>query len=508
MKAYEICIFLGILIAGCTSRTRMSHRRQKRVRLTQDRNLEESEQFKLFDSAKDESHVTIGIFSMIVHKSMKDRIFKKLTGTGPKGAFKWQDLRYKQNLKADESQDDIHWNAERSSTLGNSMLQKIKYYSYYPTSYAKSFYGWHIFDYLIEKNGDPLVDGNDPILKKRINKVVKTVPINVNMSNRQLKKVLKRLDGIVLTGGSQPYFKNMHVDTLNKFLSNIQKIEKGDKVHPNDVIKRVKTKFFKKLSYVMKYARELNDDGKYLPVWTVCLGFEAMLLDDGDTHLRLSQFQDRNKSHGIRLRKTPTQSVNGSFAKFLHDHFCDREQDKYFFHYHIRGFTPDKFFSDPYLKNKYNILAVSDQNDFQKSRLLEADIFNKNFYNYAKKTQIQIDSKDRKLKKEERELIINRLVHYKSPFKSRTLTEETPNMQSLKTDLSTSTSEFVSIVENKKYPFYGLQFHPEKSNYDFHNNPHVQTDDKTRWNNELLLVFFLEKVLNGKINYLLKLRSF
>jgi anthranilate/para-aminobenzoate synthase component II len=324
------------------------------------------------------------------------------------------------------------------------------------------------------------------------------------MKRKKLKKVLRKLDGIVFTGGSQPYYRSMHVDDINQFLDNIQLMEKGHRVHPDFIIQRKKTRYFKALSFIMKEARKINDSGRSLPIWGICLGFEGMLLNDGETHVRLNQFKDRNKTHGIKVLQTDMDNLNGSFAKFIKDHYANRSQEKYFFHYHIRGFTPMNFYSDPYLKNKYNILAVSDQNDNIQDRRLEADPFNSSFYKDLKHNKIVIDKEDKEARSRKLELTITRIVNYKSPFKVRKLQDEA-GMAHIKTDFRTNPTLFVGIVENKQYPFYGMQFHPEKSIYDFHRNKHVQTTDENRWNNEMLQTFFMEKVISGKVNYLKKL---
>lgn len=340
----------------------------------------------------------------------------------------------------------------------------------------------------------------------------------------------------------------MHVDNVNKFLENIETKENGEEVHDDDFIERKKTLYFSKLSFVLSEARRINDEGRFLPVWAVCLGFEAMLINDGEAHLRLNQFQDRNKNHSFKLKKTALDKTKGSFARFIKTHFMKFDNNKYFFHYHIRGFTPKTFDKDPYLKGKYNIIAVGSSNDFSgpSQRILEKDpfkkeyfekedIFSKLFYKDLKKNKITLNSQKQTDDELDRELLIKRIMNYKSPFKVRQLNstqpqtsnqssqenssggqndadaepdlseDSNPDLKHIKTDFSRMETEFISIVENKKYPFYGMQFHPEKPLYDFHNNKYVDISEKSRRSNELLLSFFMEKVFNGKIDHLKKL---
>jgi hypothetical protein len=149
---------------------------------------------------------------------------------------------------------------------------------------------------------------------------------------------------------------------------------------------------------------------------------------------------------------------------------------------------------------------VSDQGDNLPGRILSKkdDYFNKDFYKDLKHNKIHIDSIDQEERNRKLELMITRIANYKSPFMVRNLADEN-SLKHIKTDFRSYSTLFVAIVENKKYPFYGLQFHPEKSLYDFHNNKNIKTNDKNRWNNEMLLVFFMEKVISGKIKYLKKL---
>lgn len=347
----------------------------------------------------------------------------------------------------------------------------------------------------------------DVLFKTRVNKMIKTIPISPFLKRSKLRKIMRKLDAVVLTGGSQPYYRSMHVDDINQFLENLELVEKGHRVHPDYIIERRKTRYFRSLSNILAEARKINDSGRSFPIWGVCLGFEGMLLNDGETHIRLNQFKDRSKTHGVKLLANDLDQVEGTFAKFLKDHFAKRSQEKYFFYYHIRGFTPMNFYSDPYLKDKYNILAVSDQNDNIQDRRLEADFdpFSRLFYKDLRRHKIQVDSTEQSREQSRRlELTITRIANYKSPFRVRQLKDDV-SLRHVKTDFRTKPTLFVAIVENKQYPFYGLQFHPEKTFYDFHRNKHVQTSPKNRWNNELLLTFFLEKVISGRVEYLKKL---
>lgn len=438
---------------------------------------------------------------------------------------------------------------------------------------------------------------------------------------------LKKMDGLVFPGGGQPFFKNMDTETLNRFMKNIQDIEAGKQIPQNEIVYRKKTNYMRAISKVMKIAKDINDNVKPLPIWAVCLGFEAMILNDGAPHLRLNPFSDRNKHHAIEDIPHQSQETEGSFANFIKRNFVDNRDmnhDKFFFYYHIRGFTPKNFLSDPYLKGKYNVLAISDEEDFLGDRILAArpseedeirqmldqsiikgreelekspsdlasvsflpgtdnfsthpvkeaialenklknqmieqenqkklaikaqkgergrklksdsdDMLNESYDHYkAKMLKLKRESKFRKLHSKnpnwrdifadsmsedqkqmreslnmtsyshnsqedrQRKLVIHRLMNFNSPFKVRKLYSN----RDIKTDFRKTDSTFIAIVENKNYPFYGVQFHNEKPLYDFHKKSgHVHTDRETQWSNEILTLFFLEKVLSGSIKNL------
>lgn len=118
-----------------------------------------------FQTDDNSSHtITIGILTMSVHKKMQEKIQKKLEemehiASMPfNPSFKFQDLRYKQELMIDMSQSLISWNPILGYKIGSNLLRKMPKYTYYPTSYAKTFFGWHLFDYLSEIDGDPTVN--------------------------------------------------------------------------------------------------------------------------------------------------------------------------------------------------------------------------------------------------------------------------------------------------------------------------------------------------------------
>ena len=115
------------------------------------RSLLESNEFKLFNSNYGDTKIIIGILSMPVHGKIRRYLRRKGISSLSK------DMLYKQDLIRDKSLHAVSWIRKRSKKYAKGLLKKMRKYSYYPTSYAKALFGWNIFDYLVEKNGDPLV---------------------------------------------------------------------------------------------------------------------------------------------------------------------------------------------------------------------------------------------------------------------------------------------------------------------------------------------------------------
>lgn len=124
---------------------------RKKPKVLHNRSLLDSNNLKLFNSGLGNASIRIGILSMPVHRNMRKYLRRK--GVRLIG----RDMLYKQNLVKDRNQSLISWTWRRKQRVAKKVLRQMRKYSYYPTSYAKAFFGWNIFDYLAEKKGDPLV---------------------------------------------------------------------------------------------------------------------------------------------------------------------------------------------------------------------------------------------------------------------------------------------------------------------------------------------------------------
>lgn len=112
---------------------------------------------------------------------------------------------------------------------------------------------------------------------------IRTVALDIALPVSQLLHQMDRLDGLLLTGGKEGFYKDVLV-TRNKIHS--------DKFYAE----RIPTTYLRKVAAMVRRAKQLNDHLKNFPVWATCLGFEALLV--ADSRFTLSRHVVNNKNHG------------------------------------------------------------------------------------------------------------------------------------------------------------------------------------------------------------------
>jgi gamma-glutamyl-gamma-aminobutyrate hydrolase PuuD len=346
------------------------------------------------------------------------------------------------------------------------VLQNISKYSMFPRSYSKflTFY-----------------------------KNVYTVPMNILAGHEYLTELMEGLDGVLLTGGSSEFFVKDKI-----------KIDSQNKSDKKEKLTRTNSKYFDTVIKILAKAKEINDKGRIFPLWGTCLGFEAMILNEAPADTQFDSFKDIKKTHSLVLTdddgnplpniqttsasfqspnmqmsfKLGTEELNMSlinhqiklpqspfdmrnydtFQDFLRTEFYGKQDQKTLYFYHHYGFTTSKFNSTPSLKENFRILSVSDENDFLAPTEDVNDITDKLIYSHP-------------LVKNIKEMI----------------------------NANKTTSTFVSAVEHKKYPFYGVQFHPEKPLFDFKDNRWVRSDDLSIDDNRKFSTFFIQRLRAAKL---------
>lgn len=69
----------------------------------------------------------------------------------------------------------------------------------------------------------------------------------------------------------------------------------------------------------------------------------------------------------------------------------------------------------------------------------------------------------------------------------------TNNWQILSTNKDIHGIEFISVIESKNYPFYGVQFHPEKNLFEFKQGHHIPHNKEAVLVSQYFANFFVEE---------------
>ena len=170
-------------------------------------------------------------------------------------------------------------------------------YMYFSTAYAKIFLGWNQFDKLL-----PTAKEEKYFFEKKWNKYVRIVPIDYTIleshGRQAFKKILRKLDGIVLTGGNASFYEDIEPSGLNQknFTKNmtypelvqayLKQLENKIEVSDGIKLKKIKTTYLQGISDVVNIVKEINQDKdkdrKKIPIFGLCLGMEALLLNAAD----------------------------------------------------------------------------------------------------------------------------------------------------------------------------------------------------------------------------------
>ena len=426
---------------------------------------------------------------------------------------------------------------------------------YYSTAYAKMLFGWNHFEEVMKCE-----EG----LKAQTNPLVRTVPIDPTLKKKTLALVISKLDGVIFTGGNCAFYQGIDQNKICKdspFAKMTQQelmrefVKHAKNKGPNPLTRK-KTRYFQGLCNVLQQIRLANRQtpSKKIPILAICLGFEGILLEAaGD--MRLESTSDKNQYHDtVLVTQKPEGDPFTSFNSFLHGFYKNKsffpsvERNAYFFH--SKMITPKSFNAHKSLSQTFQILAVSythdqgknnsdfkDLKDWIEPQTKQLVVFPSNtqaldqkickghkiFFSKARNPKIKPDFRLQftnhfpmiyralrlvkvKLKEDLTEdLRQNYLTFLQEANAHLDLQLNRKNLdvfwrKKINTDHSTYSEKFVSIVEGKHDPIYGLQFHPEKSFYNFHRNQKVKTASVSRAKDQLLIKFFLKKVFEEKIS--------
>jgi gamma-glutamyl hydrolase len=184
-----------------------------------------------------------------------------------------------------------------------------------------------------------------------------------------------------------------------------------DRTSNNDFRKYINT-----YKQIISYAKEQTETGNHFPLWSTCLGFEFMMMMEGHTEEQVHDYYVKN--FGIEQVDARSYSVP---LEFMHTE--DTDEDEYM---------------KTILSPLFSEMSFDDLTKYQ-----ENNVFYMNHgYGFPLTPELL--------------LWYNQFMHILAKNKDK------------------KGIEYVSAIKYKKYPFYGVQFHPEKPNFEWLDNtiPH------------------------------------
>ena len=330
---------------------------------------------------------------------------------------------------------------------------------------------------------------------------------------------------------------------------------------------RKKSTYFTGLTEVLKIVKNINRETEIprkIPVFAICLGYEGLLLNSGEWDLRLSFVSDKyyyhdtfeNSDEGRILNETSMQS----FRSFVQNYYKnpkyfpnDYERNAYF--YHTKMMSKSKFNNDANLPKDFNIVTVSyyddkgrgnksfnDLSDWTGLQKKKTAVYPNNSKELEEKIQeghmlyfesTENNRSDFRLQQADDIALIYKIIDLVKAKLQENIAQDlrdnynkfveeaqkhvddllktsntSVNLQKwINTDYKDTNNQFISIIEGTDDPIYGIQFHVEKTMYNFHNNKYLKNSKTTRMKDQLIMKFFLKKVLEEKIKYFNNLKQ-
>ena len=180
----------------------------------------------------------------------------------------------------------------------------------------------------------------------------RAVPLDIRSEDDQLLSELERLDGILLTGGSQQFYAKT---SLNKPSKLERQSGQGTDFPELLFAGKVPDEYLIKVQKIVQKVKQINDQRRRFPLWATCLGFEATLITD--SHFSLLRHEVDNELRA----PLPVDVVNFDTRSIR---FFDPEElrlfgqrDLFYFN-HKFGFKLDEVLSNPYLKDQVVVVAT------------------------------------------------------------------------------------------------------------------------------------------------------
>ena len=185
---------------------------------------------------------------------------------------------------------------------------------------------------------------------------IKTVPIDINADKETLLREVEKVDGLLLTGGSQSFYLKTKEISVNA------KAGGSNKKFRSQLIQRIPGDYLDKIDLIMRKAKEINDEKRKFPVWATCLAFEAMLVSE--SHYTLYRHEVENEIHA----PLPIEIINPMSRAIRFFSRPEKEMfdlKKLFYFNHKWGVYLDEILKNEYLKNEIVPIATINKNDHQ-----------------------------------------------------------------------------------------------------------------------------------------------
>lgn len=171
---------------------------------------------------------------------------------------------------------------------------------------------------------------------------IRWIPMFLDEPESETQRKLALIDGLFLTGGSEPLWNNLAGSTLESELLSFSKTQEP-------------SAYMRYISRLVKAAVAFNDSGRFFPIWGTCLGFESLLLVLSDFQVELSTgLADINKMHSVSFDRRKQSVFSEVFGEADFRQF-DSEQLLYF--YHDFGFLYDQTVNHPFVRENIDVLA-------------------------------------------------------------------------------------------------------------------------------------------------------
>lgn len=267
---------------------------------------------------------------------------------------------------------------------------------------------------------------------------IMSVPLSKTIKDTKFSSYIPNsyIKWIEMTGANVvPILYNINDTKLYDILKQINGV-----IFPGGSIDRVSNDNFKKYiktyKLIFNYAKTQTKNGNYYPLWATCLGFEFMVLMDKHTNEEIFDYFRNNKV--IQKLNATHYNVNMNVSKTMDN----------------LEFIFNNFFSEfNYLELKeYDTMKVLYMNHEYGYPLTKEFV---DFYNYF---DVLLTSKDKN-----------------------------------------NEEEYVSAIKYKEYPFYGVQFHPEKPPFEWLDEYISHRFQSIHISYKLSTMFHLECVKNKNI---------